>query len=262
LINTLSLMEKEIITADKPEPDAKSFELIAIKGRLVDATPLVKQQVYLQLQNFLRPKQAETYSLHLPLDGFVNRFIKRSGDLLFSTIIIAGLLSWLIPLIALAIKIDSKGPVFFLQKRNKRNGDIFTCIKFRSMIINEDADTSAATVDDNRITQLGKFLRNHFLDELPQFFNVWLGDMSLIGPRPHMIHDNIKYEELIEYYDYRHRAKPGITGLAQVLGYVGEITSIQRMKDRVQLDIFYIRHWSLKMDTRIFLRTFPRFWGL
>ena len=255
-------MEKEIITAEKPEPIEKSAELIAIKGRLTDATPLVKQPVYLLLQNFIKTKQAEAFSLRLPLDRSFNMVIKRSWDLLFSTIVIAGVLSWLIPLIALAIKIDSKGPVFFLQKRNKRNGGIFTCIKFRSMIINEEADTSAATVDDNRITRLGKFLRNHFLDELPQFFNVWWGDMSLIGPRPHMIHDNIKYEELIEYYDYRHKAKPGITGLAQVLGYVGEITNIQRMKDRVQLDIYYIRHWSLKIDARIFFRTFLRVLGL
>jgi len=162
-------MEKEIITAEKPELIEKSIELIAIKGRLVDPTPLVKQPVYLLVQNFIKTKQAETYSLRLPLDRFVNIVIKRSWDLLFSTIVIAGVLSWLIPLIALAIKIDSKGPVFFLQKRNKRNGGIFTCIKFRSMIINEEADTSAAIVDDNRITRLGKFLRNHFLDELPSF---------------------------------------------------------------------------------------------
>lgn len=255
-------MEKEIITVEKREPIEKSAELIAIKGRLLDATPLVKQPVYLLLQNFLRTKQVETYSLRLPLDKSVNIIVKRSWDILFSTIVILGLLSWLIPLIALAIKIDSRGPVFFLQKRNKRNGGIFTCIKFRSMIVNEEADISPATVDDIRITRLGKFLRNHFLDELPQFFNVWWGDMSLIGPRPHMIHDNIKYEELIEYYDYRHKAKPGITGLAQVLGYVGEITNINRMRDRVQLDIYYIRHWSLKTDARIFFRTFLRVLGL
>ena len=130
------------------------------------------------------------------------------------------------------------------------------------MIINEDADTAPAMEDDNRITALGRFLRKHYLDELPQFFNVWWGDMSLIGPRPHMINDNIKYEELIEHYDYRHKAKPGITGLAQVLGYVGETTNIQRMKDRVQLDIFYIRHWSLFMDIKIFFRTFLRVMGL
>ena len=177
-------MEKEIISAEKREPIEKSAELIAIKGRLLDATPLVKQPVYLLLQNFIRTKQVETYSLRLPLDKSVNIIVKRSWDILFSTIVILGLLSWLIPLIALAIKIDSKGPVFFLQKRNKRNGGIFTCIKFRSMIVNEEADTSPATVDDIRITRLGKFLRNHFLDELPQFFNVWWGDMSLSGQDP------------------------------------------------------------------------------
>lgn len=255
-------MEKEIITTDQPGPIAKTSDLIAIRGRLMDPAPLVKEPVYPLLLSFIRKTQVQTFSLHLPLDKRINRVIKRCGDVFFSTIVIAGILSWLIPLIALAIKIDSKGPVFFLQKRNKRDGGIFTCIKFRSMITNEEADTAAATVGDNRITRFGKFLRNHYLDELPQFFNVWWGDMSLIGPRPHMLYDNIKYEELIEYYDYRHKAKPGITGLAQVMGYVGEITNIQRMKDRVQLDIFYIRHWSLKMDTRIFLHTFSRIIGL
>jgi lipopolysaccharide/colanic/teichoic acid biosynthesis glycosyltransferase len=118
------------------------------------------------------------------------------------------------------------------------------------MIENDDADTLQAAANDDRITRLGRFLRHHYLDELPQFFNVWVGDMSLIGPRPHMISDNNKYEELIEFYDYRHRVKPGISGLSQVMGYVGETRHIQAMKDRVQLDIFYVRHWSA-LDLKI-----------
>jgi lipopolysaccharide/colanic/teichoic acid biosynthesis glycosyltransferase len=123
------------------------------------------------------------------------------------------------------------------------------------MVSNDDADTLPATVNDTRITGVGKFLRIHYLDELPQFFNVWLGDMSFIGPRPHMIQDNLKYEELIEYYDYRHKVKPGITGLAQVLGFVGETTNVQCMKDRVHLDLFYVRHWSVLLDLKILLQT-------
>jgi lipopolysaccharide/colanic/teichoic acid biosynthesis glycosyltransferase len=163
---------------------------------------------------------------------------------------------------ALLIKLDSKGPVFFLQKRNKRGGKTFTCIKFRSMIENEDADMFQATADDERITKFGRFLRIHYLDELPQFFNVLVGDMSFIGPRPHMVTDNNKYEELIEFYDYRHKVKPGITGLSQAMGYVGETRNIQAMRDRVQLDIFYVRHWSLHLDLKILLHTLRKITGV
>ena len=127
------------------------------------------------------------------------------------------------------------------------------------MIENDDADNLQASVDDERITKLGRFLRNHFIDELPQFFNVLIGDMSFIGPRPHMISDNNKYEELIEFYDFRHKVKPGITGLSQVMGYVGETKHVQAMRDRVQLDIFYVRHWSAGLDIRIFWHTFRKF---
>ena len=154
---------------------------------------------------------------------------------------------------------DSKGPVFFLQKRNKRGGKKFTCIKFRSMVENDDADNLQASADDDRITKFGRFLRNHYIDELPQFFNVWVGDMSFIGPRPHMISDNNKYEELIEFYEFRHKVKPGITGLSQAMGYVGETKHIQAMKDRVQLDIFYVRHWSVGLDLRISWHTLRKF---
>lgn len=251
-------MEQEISPANIPEPASKTIDFLAIKGGLTEAQPITKLPIHFQLNKFLGNHEAETYSLRLPLENFMYRIAKRAGDLIFSTLVIAGILSWLIPLIALAIKIDSKGPVFFLQKRNKRNGGIFTCIKFRSMIMNDEADITQARINDLRITRLGKFLRNHYLDELPQFFNIWWGDMSLIGPRPHMVNDNLKYEELIEFYDYRHRVKPGITGLAQVLGYVGETKYLQRMKDRVLLDIFYIRHWSIALDLKIFFRTFFR----
>lgn len=127
------------------------------------------------------------------------------------------------------------------------------------MIENDEADNLQASADDERITKSGRFLRNHYIDELPQFFNVWLGDMSFIGPRPHMISDNNKYEELIEFYDFRHRVKPGITGLSQVMGYVGETKHIQAMRDRVQLDSFYVRHWSIGLDLRIFWHTLRRF---
>jgi putative colanic acid biosysnthesis UDP-glucose lipid carrier transferase len=190
-----------------------------------------------------------------PFEYRANRILKRVTDLFFATFVIICILSWLIPIIAILIKLGSKGPVFFLQKRNKRNGKTFTCIKFRSMVINEEADLIPAAENDRRVTRIGKFIRNNYLDELPQFFNVLWGDMSVIGPRPHMISENLRYDELIEHYSYRNKVKPGITGLAQVMGNVGSAGDIQKMRDRVNLDIFYVRHWSLKLDISILCHT-------
>lgn len=198
---------------------------------------------------------------HLPLDKKINQALKRFFDLLFSSIFLVVILSWLVPLVAILIRLDSKGPVFFLQKRNARHGKLFTCIKFRTMIVNHDADRLPASVDDNRITRVGSFLRRNHLDELPQLLNVWLGEMSLIGPRPHMVSDNTKYEELLNFYSYRHKVKPGITGLAQVHGHVGVVADLDAMRERVKKDIYYIHHWSLMMDARIMgmtlFRMFP-----
>ncbi|HMC99228.1 MAG TPA: sugar transferase [Ferruginibacter sp.] len=193
-----------------------------------------------------------------PLDSSANRFIKRTVDLSVSIVVILALLSWLIPIFAIIIKLTSRGPVLFLQKRNKRNGELFTCIKFRSMIVNPDADILPAEENDRRITRIGKFLRNHYLDELPQFFNVLWGDMSVIGPRPHMVSDNISYDRQIKNYAYRHKVKPGITGLAQVLGFVGPVDDLQKLEARVNIDIFYVRHWSSKLDRVIFFRTMKK----
>lgn len=252
-------MEKEKSSAEVVNVYPKAPEMFVIKGRQTDYVSLPAHSVYAELKRFVRIKDNSALLLQLPLDNLSSRLIKRTADIILSTIIIAAILSWLIPLLALLIKIDSKGPVFFLQKRNKKSGSVFTCIKFRSMIENDDADNLQASSDDERITRLGRFLRNHYIDELPQFFNVWLGDMSFIGPRPHMISDNNKYEELIEFYDFRHKVKPGITGLSQVMGYVGETKHIQAMRDRVQLDSFYVRHWSMRLDLRIFWHTLRRF---
>lgn len=215
-----------------------------------------------EFDHLLRFHAPSTPLHHHPLDNRWNRYIKRAVDVLVSLVVIVGLLSWLTPLIALLIKIDSPGPVFFLQKRNKRNGQLFTCLKFRSMITNMDADILPAVKNDKRITPVGHFLRDHYLDELPQFINVLLGDMSIIGPRPHMISDNIRYDELIHDYGYRHKVKPGITGLAQVMGYTGVAENIGMMKERVNMDIFYVRHWTMKMDIAVFVHTVARAIGL
>ena len=254
-------MDQEKSAAEITKVFSRTPEMIVIKGRQSQYVSSPMPPLYTELKRFAKIKEAATLQLQLPLDNASKRIIKRSGDILLSSLIIVGILSWLIPIIALLIKLDSKGPVFFLQKRNKRGGKIFTCIKFRSMIENEEADLLQASADDERITKLGRVLRNHYLDELPQFFNVLLGDMSFIGPRPHMISDNHKYEELIEFYDYRHKVKPGITGLSQAMGYVGETRNIQAMRDRVQLDIFYVRHWTLRLDLKILWNTIRKIAG-
>jgi lipopolysaccharide/colanic/teichoic acid biosynthesis glycosyltransferase len=254
-------MDQEKSSAEITNIFPKTPEMFVIKGRQREYVSSPMPPLYAELKRFANIKNRVTFRLQLPLDSISKRIIKRSADIFSSSIVIVGILSWLIPIIALLIKLDSKGPVFFLQKRNKRGGKIFTCIKFRSMIENQDADLLQATTDDERITKLGRFLRNHYLDELPQFFNVLVGDMSFIGPRPHMVNDNNKYEELIEFYDYRHKVKPGITGLSQAMGYVGETRNIQAMKDRVQLDIFYVRHWSLRLDLKILRYTLRQIAG-
>lgn len=190
-----------------------------------------------------------------PLEKLHNIILKRCFDILLSVLLIIVLLSWLIPVLAILIKLDSNGPVFFLQKRNKNGGRFFTCIKFRSMIVNKEADIVSAAENDKRITRFGKFLRNYHLDELPQLFNVLMGDMSIIGPRPHMISENAMYEKLVKQYTYRHTVKPGMTGLAQSFGYFGATADLEKVEQRVALDIQYIKQWSLAMDVKIVYRT-------
>jgi putative colanic acid biosynthesis UDP-glucose lipid carrier transferase len=163
---------------------------------------------------------------------------------------------------AICIKAGSKGPVFFLQKRNKKNGAFFTCIKFRSMLVNKDADELPASENDSRITFIGGFMRRTFIDELPQFINVLLGDMSVIGPRPHMLSEHFRFEANIPHYSVRQKIKPGITGLSQVMGLEGAVNTLQRMNDRVVVDNFYVRHWSVKLDLIIVYKTICKMIGL
>jgi len=174
----------------------------------------------------------------IPLQQTGNLFFKRAFDLISACVLVVGLLSWLFPFIALLIKLDSKGPVFFLQKRNKKDGALFTCIKFRTMVVNKEADEMAAAENDERITKVGAFLRKHHLDELPQLINVLLGDMSMIGPRPYMVSDNDRCEQ-IKDYSARFKVKPGITGLAQVYDYANPV-SMEEMKKRLSKDLYYI----------------------
>jgi lipopolysaccharide/colanic/teichoic acid biosynthesis glycosyltransferase len=161
----------------------------------------------------------------------------------------------MIPLFGLLIKISSKGPVLFVQKRDGLKGITFNCYKFRTMVVNKISDVKMADDNDIRLTKIGRFLRLSTLDEMPQFINVFLGDMSIVGPRPHPVSLNIKYSSDIINFNRRHRFKPGITGLAQCNGYSGFIASTQDMGDRVKMDIFYFKNWSLLLDFKIIFKT-------
>jgi len=190
-----------------------------------------------------------------PLTDFINRFTKRVFDLIFSLLTIVFVLSWLYPIIAVLIKLSSKGPVLFKQSRSGVNNEEFLCYKFRSMTMSEGADTKQATKGDVRITKIGAFLRKSSLDEFPQFFNVFMGDMSIVGPRPHMLKHTEEYSALIQKYMVRQLVKPGITGAAQVKGYRGETKELEDMEGRVRLDVWYIENWSLSLDINIIFHT-------
>ena len=190
-----------------------------------------------------------------PLTDFINRFTKRVFDLIFSLLTIVFVLSWLYPIIAVLIKLSSKGPVLFKQSRSGVNNEEFLCYKFRSMTMSEEADTKQATKGDVRITKIGAFLRKSSLDEFPQFFNVFMGDMSTVGPRPHMLKHTEEYSALIQKYMVRQLVKPGITGAAQVKGYRGETKELEDMEGRVRLDVWYIENWSLSLDINIIFHT-------
>ena len=187
----------------------------------------------------------------LPLDNNFNILIKRSFDIVFSFLVITLILSWLIPLLGLFIKLSSKGPIFFIQKREGYRGITFDCIKFRSMIVNSNSDTLMANDNDMRLTKFGKFLRLSTLDEMPQFINVLFGDMSIVGPRPHPLKLNAEYSNKILKFNKRHRYKPGITGLSQISGFSGFISSFDDMNKRVKMDIFYFKNWSIFLDLKI-----------
>lgn len=191
----------------------------------------------------------------IPMDDIINQMIKRMFDIVFSLIIIIFVLSWLIPILAVFIKLESKGPVFFKQKRNGLNYHEFNCYKFRSMKLNAIADIEQVSKNDPRITSSGKFMRKTSIDELPQFFNVFLGDMSVVGPRPHMVSHTEMYARKIDKFMVRHFIKPGITGLAQTNGFRGEVENDKDIIYRVKYDIFYMENWSILLDIKIIAMT-------
>lgn len=190
-----------------------------------------------------------------PLEFAVNRLAKKVFDVVFSAAVILLIFPWLFPIIMLIIKIESPGPIFFKQERSGRDNRSFMCFKFRSMHVNGLAHKKQAEKGDSRITKFGAFIRKTSIDELPQFFNVLLGDMSVVGPRPHMVHLAKEYSDLISNYLVRQYAKPGITGWAQVNGYRGETKELVDMENRVEYDIWYIENWSLALDIKIIIKT-------
>jgi putative colanic acid biosynthesis UDP-glucose lipid carrier transferase len=184
--------------------------------------------------------------------------IKRLEDIVISSIILV-LIAVPLMVIALAVKITSKGPVIFKQSRYGLNGKEIKIWKFRSMTVTEDSDNvTQATKNDSRFTKIGAFLRRTSLDELPQFFNVLQGKMSVVGPRPHALAHNEKYRAVIDYYMLRHKIRPGITGWAQVNGWRGETDTVEKMEMRIKYDLDYIRQWSLWMDVKIVFYTIFR----
>jgi putative colanic acid biosynthesis UDP-glucose lipid carrier transferase len=192
---------------------------------------------------------------HEPLENIGNRFKKRFFDLAVSSFVIVFILSWLYPILALIIKIQSPGPVIFKQLRSGRDNEPFWCYKFRSMKINLQSGEKQASKNDDRITPIGRFLRKSSLDEFPQFFNVFMGSMSIIGPRPHMISHTEYYSSLIDTYMTRQFLKPGISGWAQVNGYRGETRDTRLMEARVEHDIWYLGNWNMRLDIKIMFMT-------
>lgn len=191
-----------------------------------------------------------------PLDYYSNFLMKRTFDIFFSIFVLAFICSWVFPIIALLIKTTSKGPVFFLQKRYGFHEEVFSCFKFRTMVVNEESAIKTTSENDSRITKIGKFLRKTSLDELPQFINVLKGEMSVVGPRPHMLAVDNYYKPKIGRYSLRSMVSPGITGLAQVSGLRGDFGDVEvEMKKRVLADAFYVRNWSFVLDLVIILKT-------
>src|ERR1700743_2734588 len=202
--------------------------------------------LFLEMDQQLISKQSTTYYYT----------VKRIMDVIISSVFVILIMSWLTPVIALLIKLTSKGPIFFVQKRTGLMGMEFNCFKFRTMYVNDDADIKQVSINDKRITAIGKILRITHLDETPQFFNVILGDMSVVGPRPHMLYHTRYYSECIPYYNLRLEVHPGMTGMAQIKDYIGEINQERELRKRIQWDIYYMKNRSIGLDINILLSTF------
>lgn len=242
-------------------PSARSAEIVDIinycESHLIRfcSVPNVRNYVHRSMRVEMIDDMPVLTLRREPLRNSYNRLLKRSFDILISGVFLITCFWWIYLIVAIITKITMPGPVFFKQKRNGILGETFTCLKFRSMVVNNQADQIQATKDDPRKTKWGNFMRHTSIDELPQFINVFWGDMSIVGPRPHMVRHTEEYSALIDKYMVRHWVKPGITGWAQVNGARGETEHLWQMEDRIQKDIWYIENWSLWLDIRIIFYT-------
>ena len=225
---------------------------------------LIRLKFVPDFQNFTKSKRVEINFYddlpvisfrQEPLESTLNRTVKRTLDVVLALFVILVIFPWLFPIIMLAVKFSSRGSIFFKQERTGEHNQVFWCYKFRTMQVNDLAHEQQATRDDARITNVGRFLRQTNLDELPQFFNVLFGSMSVVGPRPHMLKHTEEYSALINSFIVRQLIKPGITGWAQVNGFRGETNTLKQMEKRVEYDIWYIENWSLYLDLKILFRT-------
>lgn len=259
---TVSLSQQhqvtEIISTIAPEQNLKIYDMMqeadqaCIHFRLIpDLSYFIKKTVHI---DYFRDIPVLSVRRE-PLADAGNRMQKRLFDVLISLPVVLFILSWLVPLVGILIWLESPGPIFFKQPRTGKGKVIFNCVKFRSMKMNNDAHLKQASKDDDRFTNIGRFLRRTSLDEFPQFWNVLIGDMSVVGPRPHMLQHTDYYSSVIDKYMVRQFLKPGITGWAQVNGFRGETKTLEKMQGRVQFDIWYIENWSIWLDIRIIFLT-------
>ena len=255
----------EIYSTIAPEQQTVIYDLMkqadqeCIRFKIIpDLRFFVDQPVYI---NYLRDMPVLSMRSE-PLDDVSSRGRKRLFDILVSTLVIIFILSWLIPLLGIIIWLESKGPIFFSQQRSGRDNKTFNCLKFRSMRVNNEANTRQARRNDERLTRIGKFMRRTSLDEFPQFINVFKGEMSIVGPRPHMLRHTEDYSKIMGQYMVRQFLKPGVTGWAQVHGYRGEIKDDEQLRKRIEHDIWYMENWNLWLDIRIiFLTVYRTFKG-
>ncbi|MFT3980256.1 MAG: undecaprenyl-phosphate glucose phosphotransferase [Ferruginibacter sp.] len=248
----------EIYSTIPPEDDNSLYKImdsaehLTIRFKIVpNLSVFINRNVHVDYFNDLPVISLRSHAL----EDVGNQIKKRALDIIVSTLVIIFILSWLIPLMAILIKLESPGPVFFPQLRTGKNRKDFRCLKFRSMRVNKDADKKQATKNDTRITRIGKFMRRTSLDEFPQFINVFKGEMSLVGPRPHMIKHTDDYSKMVDDYMVRQLLKPGITGWAQINGFRGEIHKPEQIQMRVLKDIWYLENWTLWLDIRIIFLT-------
>jgi len=251
----------EIYSTISPEQEKIVYDLIkqadqeCIRFKIIpDLSFFIKQPVHI---NYLRDMPVLSMRSE-PLDDVSSRGRKRFFDLVVSFLVIVFILSWLIPLLGIIIWFESKGPIFFAQQRTGRDNKTFNCLKFRSMKVNSEANTKQAQRNDDRLTKIGKFMRRTSLDEFPQFINVFKGEMSIVGPRPHMLRHTEDYSKIMGQYMVRQFLKPGVTGWAQVHGYRGEIKDEEQLRKRIEHDIWYMENWSIWLDMRIMFLTVYR----